>query len=64
VRTEQDFHASGFLEEGGPLAGFIFEEWKRAELMMPLLRERYMRPLVKGDIELDQAVEEFLKDLT
>ncbi len=63
-RTERDFRRSGFLEEGGPLAGFIFEEWRRAELMMPLLRERYIRPLVKGDIELDQAVEEFLNDLT
>jgi predicted phosphodiesterase len=63
-RTERDFRQSGFLEEGGPLAGFIFEEWRRAELMMPLLRERYIRPLVKGDIDLDQAVEEFLKDLT
>ncbi len=63
-RTERDFRQSGFLEEGGPLASFIFEEWRRAELMMPLLRERYIRPLVKGDIDLDRAVEEFLNDLT
>jgi predicted phosphodiesterase len=63
-RTERDFRLSGFLEEGGPLAGFIFEEWKRAELMMPLLRERYIRPLVNGDVDLDQAVAEFLNDLT
>lgn len=63
-RTAQDFRESGFLEEGGPLARFIFEEWKRAELMMPKLRERYMKPLLAGDIALEEAVDAFLNDLS
>ncbi len=62
-RTQRDFRQSGFLEQGGPLAWFIFEEWKRAELMMPLLTARYLKPLVAGEIELEAAVREFLEDL-
>ncbi len=63
TRTERDFRQSGFLEHGGPLAWFIFEEWRRSELMMPLLTERYLKPLVAGEIELETAVREFLEGL-
>jgi putative phosphoesterase len=63
ARTEWDFRKSGFLEQGGPLAGFIFEEWRRAALLMPQLRQRYLQPLVRGDVALDEAVRKFLSDL-
>ncbi len=70
VRLEYDrehaarnFHESGFLDQGGPLAGFVFEEWRRARLMMPLFNQRYQKPLAQGDIELEQAVTDFLKSL-
>lgn len=62
-RAERDFRQSGFLEQGGPLARFIFEEWRRAELMMPLLKERFLKPLVAGEIELEAAVQSFLDEL-
>ncbi len=62
-RTERDFHESGFLEQGGPLAEFIYQEWLRASLMMPLLRARYLQPIVQGEMALEQAVQEFLRNL-
>ena len=62
-RAARDFRQTGFLEQGGPLASFIFEEWRRARLMMPLFKQRYQKPLVQGDIELGQAVADFLKSL-
>ncbi len=63
VQTQRDFHQSGFLAHGGPLARFIFEEWRRAEMLMPLLKERYLNSLVSGDMELESAVQEFIRDL-
>ena len=59
-QTERDFRQSGFLDEGGPLARFIFEEWRRARLMMPHFRERYRQPLLAGELDLHTAVERFL----
>jgi predicted phosphodiesterase len=62
-RTARDFETSGFLDQGGPLARFIFEEWRRARLMMPLLQKRYLKPLLAAEIGLEAAVAEFLADL-
>lgn len=62
-RAERDFHQSGFLAEGGPLAGFVFEEWRRAELMMPRFNARYMQALKNRDITLQEAVERFLGEI-
>jgi len=62
-RTARDFRDSGFLDQGGPLAGFIFEEWRRARLMMPQFKARYLRALTDGEITLEQAVKEFLASL-
>lgn len=62
-QTARDFRESGFLDQGGPLAGFIFEEWRHARLMLPLLKERYLQALTRGEITLERAVHEFLRDL-
>lgn len=63
ARAEREFRDSGFLDQAGPLASFIFQEWRRARLMMPLLRERYLGPLSAGELDLEQAVAEFLENL-
>ena len=63
TRAERDFHQSGFLEQGGPLAGFIFEEWRRARLMMPEFKRRYFRSVLRGELTLDHAVRDFLAAL-
>jgi len=61
-RADKDFSASGFLDHGGPLAGFVHTEWRRAELLMPRFRERYLDALRTGAISLDSAVDAFLKN--
>jgi predicted phosphodiesterase len=62
-RTERDFRQSGFLDQGGPMASVIFEEWRRARMLMPTFKARYRKPLLEGEIGLQQAVEELLGDL-
>jgi len=63
ARTERDFLDSGFLDQGGPLARIIFEEWRRAQLFMPAWHQRYRQGVRSGEIGLDQAVTEFLRSL-
>ncbi len=58
--TEKTYHDSGFLDEGGPIARLIFEEWKNAASLMPAWRRQYMEAIRQGDISADQAVEAFL----
>jgi hypothetical protein len=63
ARSERDFVDSGFLEQGGPLARIIFEEWRRARLLMPSWHRRYRDAVRNQDITLDRAVTEFLRSL-
>jgi predicted phosphodiesterase len=60
ARTERDFFESGFLDQGGPLARIIFEEWRRARLLMPIWHGRYRQAVRNEEISLEQAVTEFL----
>ncbi len=62
-RAQRDFDESGFLEQGGALAPFIYEEWRRARMLMPEFRRRYTKALVRGEIDLDSAVAAFLAEL-
>ncbi len=62
-RAEKEFHDSGFFDHGGPLAAIIFEEWRRARLMMPHWNRRYLNAVRNGDIDLDEAVSDFLKNV-
>ncbi len=59
-QAERDFHDSGFLAEGGPLARVIFAEWKRADLLMPFWKRAYLEPVRSGAISLERSVDEFL----
>lgn len=63
ARTERDFLDSGFLDQGGPLARIIFEEWRHARLLMPTWHRRYRQAVRSGEISLEQAVTEFLRSL-
>lgn len=62
-QTEREFRQSGFIDEGGPLAAIIYEEWRRAELLMPHWHRRYRDAVLEGRISLDRAVKEFLDGL-
>lgn len=63
ARTERDFSDSGFVDQGGPLARIILEEWRRARLYMPDWHRRYRQAVRKGEITLERAVTDFLRSL-
>jgi hypothetical protein len=62
ARAERDFRDSGFIEEGGPLARILFEEWRQARLLMPYWRRGFEPAVLAGERDLGEAVEAFLRD--
>jgi len=62
-RMARDCEESGFLDQGGPLARVIFEEWRRADLLMPFWNRRYRQPVLDGEITMQKAVDQFLAGL-
>jgi predicted phosphodiesterase len=62
--TERDFVDTGFLDQGGPLARIVFEEWRSARLLLPAWHQRYREAVRGGDIDLDRAVDQFLRSVT
>jgi len=63
AQTERDFHETGFLREGGALAQVVFQEWRRAQLLMPHWMGRYREAVLNGEVSPDRAVAEFLSEL-
>lgn len=63
ARAERDFHESGFLAEAGPLARIIFEEWKRAELLMSGWKWGYQQAVQAGDMSLEDSVASYMASL-
>lgn len=61
--TDQDFHDLGFLDEGGPLARIIYEEWKRADMLIRFWVMRYQAAVLAGEIGLTESVDRFLSGL-
>jgi hypothetical protein len=45
------------------LARLIFQEWKRAELLMPLWKQGYQDAVYRGEISLEQSVRDFLEGI-
>ena len=60
AQTERDFRDSGFIEEGGPLARILYEEWRQARLLMPKWRVGYEAAVLAGELALSPAVDQFL----
>jgi predicted phosphodiesterase len=63
AQAERDFHDSGFFDEGGPLTRILFEEWRRAKVMLPYWMRTFQDAVLAGEIELDQAVDDFLRGI-
>jgi predicted phosphodiesterase len=63
VRAERDFRESGFLEDGGPMARILFEEWRQARLLMPYWRRGFEPAVLAGERHLTEAVDSFLRDI-
>ena len=59
-RMERDFRESGFIDEGGPLARILFEEWRQAHPLMPAWRRDYEPAVLAGERPLAPAVADFL----
>jgi predicted phosphodiesterase len=60
-RAGRDFRDSGFIEEGGPLARILYEEWRLARLLMPRWRSDYEPAVLAGELDLERGVNEFLR---
>ncbi|MEN8175346.1 MAG: metallophosphoesterase family protein, partial [Pseudomonadota bacterium] len=63
ARTDRDFRTSGFLDQGGPLARIIYEEWRRADLLIRYWGQRYATAVQAGEISLAKSVDDFLAGL-
>ncbi len=61
--AECDFFDSGFVDQGGPLARLIFEEWRLATMLMAHWNRRYRQAVLAGHIGLEKAVDDFLTAL-
>jgi predicted phosphodiesterase len=62
-QTRQRFEDSGFLDQGGPLARVLYEEWRRACLLLPGWHQRYSEAVRSGGLSLTAAVDDFLAGL-
>ncbi|MCG6861276.1 MAG: metallophosphatase family protein [Chromatiaceae bacterium] len=62
-RTERDFEESGFVEQGGPLARIIFEEWRQARVLLAGWHHRYRDAVRRGDVTLERSVDDYLGSL-
>lgn len=62
-RAERDFWDLGFIDQGGPLARILYEEWRRARLLMPLWRRDFEPAVLAGEYALERSVDLFLKSL-
>ena len=59
-QADRDFRESGFIEEGGPLARILYEEWRQARLLMPAWRRDFEPAVLAGERPLGPAVKDFL----
>lgn len=63
-QSDRDFWVSGFIEEGGPLARILYEEWRQARLLMPRWRLEYEPAVLAGELNLEVGVREFLRQVS
>ena len=63
-QADRDFRQSGFIEEGGPLARVLYEEWRQARLLMPTWRRDFESAVLAGERPLAAAVKDFLAQVS
>lgn len=59
AQTDRDFRDSGFLDEGGPLAPILYEEWRQCRAMTPRWRRDFEPAVLAGARDLQEAVRDF-----
>jgi predicted phosphodiesterase len=62
-QADRDFWDSGFIEEGGPLARILYEEWRLARLLMPKWRTDFEPAVLAGELDLERGVRDFLRQV-
>jgi predicted phosphodiesterase len=60
-QADRDFRDTGFIDEGGPLARILYEEWRLARLLMPKWRTDYEPAVLAGELDLEAGVRDFLR---
>ena len=58
-QAERDFADSGFLDEGGPLAQLMLIELRSAHSQLFQWMARYEKPLLAGQITIEESVRQF-----
>jgi predicted phosphodiesterase len=61
-QTTRRFEESGFLDQGGPLAQVIFAEWQQARPLLAYWRHQYEAAVMAGEVDLQQSVDNFMRD--
>lgn len=61
-RARRDFHDSGFLEAGGPLATLIHKEVCEARMHVAPWRRRYLDAVKRGELSLGESVARYLRE--
>ena len=62
-RADRAFSDSGFLDEGGPIARILYQEWRLARALMPDWRKHHEPAVLSGERPLEEAVTRFLNGL-
>ena len=63
AQAERDFHDSGFMEAGGPLAQLIFLEHRHNRMFVGPMMRRYHDAILAGEISVADAVAQHLANL-
>lgn len=62
-QAEADFHNTGFLDQGGPMARLIFQEWKLARGFMPEWHRFWKEAVGNGTHDINSAAQAFIASL-
>ena len=60
-QADRDFRETGFIDEGGPLARILYQEWRLARLLMPRWCTDYEPAVLAGELDLEAGVRDFLR---
>lgn len=63
TQANRDFFDSGFIDQGGPIARLLYQEWYRATGFMPQWHRTYREAVLSGEISLSKAVDDFILTL-
>jgi predicted phosphodiesterase len=62
-RAMRDFAASGYLDQSGPIAALVYDEFLTARPRLFTFVERFREPVLAGSLSPEQAVRAYLTEL-